>query len=49
MRHGDIVDFQLEENQLVANGCSRRSLTQKVKWRNTKLVSSKRLFPGRGN
>jgi hypothetical protein len=27
----DIVEFVLEENQLVANGCSRRSLMHKVK------------------
>jgi hypothetical protein len=33
----DILSCQLEENLLVANGCLRRSLMQKVKWRNTKL------------
>ena len=32
------MSFQLEENLLVANGCLRRSLMQKEKWRNTKLV-----------
>jgi hypothetical protein len=33
----DIVELPAGRKLLVANGCSRRSLMHKVKWRNTKL------------
>jgi hypothetical protein len=33
----DIVEFPVGRKLLVANGCLRRSLMHKVKWRNTKL------------